>query len=59
MIHKKRSTKRGDLLEDAVVGPDGTTLCYQPYGREGLLIADVDLDAATGFLAKRYRYPQQ
>jgi len=43
------------LLEEAV-GPEGTTLCYQPYGKEGLLIADVDLDAATGFLAKRCRY---
>lgn len=29
---------------------------YQPYGKEGLIIADVDLDAATGTLAKRCRY---
>ena len=35
--------------------PDGTLLAFQPYGREGLLVADLDLDAATGLLAKRYR----
>jgi predicted amidohydrolase len=37
------------------VSPDGTLLCYQPYGEEGLLVADLDLAAATGFLAARYR----
>ena len=26
-----------------------------PYGREGLLVADLDLSLATGLLAKRYR----
>ena len=31
--------------------PDGTLLCYQPYGKAGLLLADLDLDAATGLLA--------
>ena len=37
----------------AVVRPDGTLLCHQPYGQEGLLIADLDLAAATGLLAAR------
>ncbi len=37
----------------AVVRPDGTLECYQPYGKEGLLVADIDLDAATGLLAGR------
>jgi len=37
----------------AVVQPDGTLLCYQPYGKEGVLIADVDLSSATGLLARR------
>jgi hypothetical protein len=32
----------------AVVRPDGTLLSYQPYGKEGLLIADIDITAATG-----------
>ena len=39
----------------AVVRPDGTLLCYQPYGKEGLLIADLDLSTATGLLAGRLR----
>jgi predicted amidohydrolase len=38
----------------AIVRPDGTLLCYQPYGKEGLLVADLDLAAATGLLASRY-----
>ncbi len=37
----------------AVVQPDGTLLSYQPYGQPGLLIADLDLAAATGLLAAR------
>jgi len=36
-----------------VVQPDGTLLTYQPYGKQGLLIADIDLAAATGLLAAR------
>ena len=39
----------------AVARPDGTLLCYQPYGKEGLLIADLDLTAATGLLASRLK----
>jgi predicted amidohydrolase len=46
----------GSPTTSAVVGPDGTLLCYQPYGEEGLLVADVDLDAATGLLAARCTY---
>lgn len=43
----------GSPTTSAVVRPDGTLLCYQPYGVEGLLYADLDLDAATGLLARR------
>ena len=43
----------GSPTTSAVVRPDGTLLCYQPYGKEGLLIADIDLDVATGLLAAR------
>jgi predicted amidohydrolase len=39
----------------AVVRPDGTLLCYQPYGKEGLLVANLELESATGLLASRYR----
>lgn len=44
----------GSPTTSAVVQPDGTLLCYQPYGEEGLLFADIDLSAATGLLAARY-----
>jgi predicted amidohydrolase len=43
----------GSPTTSAVVRPDGTLLSYQPYGQEGLLIADLDLAAATGLLATR------
>ena len=45
----------GSPTTSAVVRPDGTLLSYQPYGRPGLLIADLDIAAATGLLAARYR----
>jgi predicted amidohydrolase len=45
----------GSPTTSAVVRPDGTLLCYQPYEKEGLLIADIDLAAATGLLAARLR----
>ena len=45
----------GSGTTSAVVRPDGTLQCYQPYGQEGLLIADLDLSAATGLLASRCR----
>jgi predicted amidohydrolase len=44
---------KGSPTTSAVVNPDGTLLSYQPYGKEGLLVTDIDLDAATGLLAKR------
>ena len=43
----------GSPTTSAVVRPDGTVLNYQPYGKEGLLVADIDLSAATGLLAAR------
>jgi predicted amidohydrolase len=45
----------GSATTSAVVRPDGTLLAFQPYGEEGLLVADLDLTLATGLLAKRYR----
>jgi predicted amidohydrolase len=39
----------------AVVRPDGTLLSYQPYGKEGLLVTDIDISTATGLLAFRYK----
>jgi predicted amidohydrolase len=45
----------GSPTTSAVVRPDGTLHSYQPYGRAGLLIADLDLGLATGLLASRCR----
>jgi predicted amidohydrolase len=45
----------GSPTTSAVVRPDGTLHCYQPYGKEGLLIADIDISAATGLFAARCR----
>jgi predicted amidohydrolase len=46
---------RGSPTTSAFIRPDGTLLCHQPYGEEGLLIADLDLSTATGLLASRCR----
>jgi predicted amidohydrolase len=45
----------GSPTTSAVARPDGTLLCFQPYGLEGLPIADLDLTAATGLLAARWK----
>jgi predicted amidohydrolase len=45
----------GSGTTSAIVRPDGTLQCYQPYGQEGLLVADLDLSTATGLLASRCR----
>jgi len=48
----------GSPTTSAVARPDGTLLCYQPYGVEGLLVADLELELATGLLASRYKDPR-
>jgi len=45
----------GSPTTSAVVRPDGTLLACQPYGKEGLLVADIDIAAATGLLASRFK----
>jgi predicted amidohydrolase len=45
----------GVTTTSAIAKPDGTLLAWQPYGQSGLLVADLDLDLATGFLAKRFK----
>lgn len=45
----------GSPTTSAIVNPDGTLLTFQPYGQEGLLIGELDLQAATGLLASRYK----
>lgn len=46
---------RGSTTTSALIRPDGTLLGYQPYGVAGIYVADVDPDAATGLLARRFR----
>ncbi len=45
----------GSPTTSAVVDPSGALLCHQPYGVEGLLLADIDPALATGLLAARCR----
>jgi predicted amidohydrolase len=45
----------GSPTTSAIVRPDGTLLSYQPYGKRGLLIADIDTAEATGLLATGYK----
>jgi predicted amidohydrolase len=45
----------GSGTTSAIARPDGTLMCWQPYGVEGLLVADLDLSIATGLLASRCR----
>lgn len=49
------SAGEGFPTTSAVARPDGTLLCYQPYGKEGLLIADIDITEATRYLATRWK----
>jgi predicted amidohydrolase len=45
----------GAPTHSAVAAPDGTVIASNPSGEAGLLLADLDLAQATGFLARRYR----
>ena len=45
----------GSPTTSAVARPDGTIQAFQPYGKEGLLVTDIDLTKATGLLASRCR----
>jgi predicted amidohydrolase len=38
----------------SLIDPDGDCVAYVPYGREQLLVQNIDLSRATGFCAKRY-----
>lgn len=45
----------GSPTTSAIARPNGTLLASQPYGKEGLLIAEIDTAEATGLLASRYK----
>ncbi|TSD67552.1 carbon-nitrogen hydrolase family protein [Inquilinus sp. KBS0705] len=39
----------------SIISPDGKCIAHQPYGQAGVVVADIDLNKATGFLAKRFK----
>jgi predicted amidohydrolase len=38
----------------ALIAPNGEMQAFLPYGEEGVLVAEIDVNAATGMLAGRY-----
>ncbi|AYL99452.1 carbon-nitrogen hydrolase family protein [Mucilaginibacter celer] len=52
------SSNYGSLYPESassIIAPDGTCLAWQPYGTKGVIVADIDLEKATGLLAKRFK----
>jgi predicted amidohydrolase len=39
----------------AIISPDGSCIAHQPYGKPGVVVAEIDPDKATGLLAKRFK----
>lgn len=39
----------------SIIDPQGNCLEYQAYGTSGVIVAEIDLDKATGLLAKRFK----
>jgi predicted amidohydrolase len=44
---------KGATTTSAVADPDGTLVMHQPYDKEGVLFAAIQVARTTGFLAKR------
>lgn len=38
----------------SIISPSGECAAHLPYGQEGVLVHEIDVDAATGLLASRY-----
>jgi predicted amidohydrolase len=38
----------------SLIAPSGRCQAYLPYGKEGVLVQDINVDEATGLLARRY-----
>lgn len=39
----------------SLIDPDGRCLAYQPYGKSGVFVVEIDTRLASGLLAKRYK----
>ena len=46
---------RGQNSATSLIDPQGNLISFVPYGKEDLLIADLDIEKATRFYTKRYR----
>ncbi|WP_121809654.1 carbon-nitrogen hydrolase family protein [Mucilaginibacter kameinonensis] len=52
------SSNYGSLYPESassIIAPDGSCLAYQAYGTTGVIIADIAIEKATGYLAKRFK----
>ncbi|PWK80055.1 putative amidohydrolase [Mucilaginibacter oryzae] len=52
------SSNYGSLYPESassIIAPDGKCLAWQKYGTTGVIVADIDLERATGLLAKRFK----
>ena len=38
----------------SLIAPSGQCQAHLPYGQEGVLVQAIDIEAATGLLARRY-----
>lgn len=39
----------------SLIAPDGSCIGYQPYGEPGVFVGEINVEEATGFLAKRFK----
>jgi predicted amidohydrolase len=39
----------------SLIAPDGSLVAWQPYREAGVFVAEIDIDLATGLLAKRFK----
>ncbi len=46
---------RGSSTTSALVDPQGVLVAHQPYGKEGILFAEIHTEKATGLLARRFK----
>ena len=46
---------KGQNSATSLIDPQGNLIEYVPYGKEKLLIADLEIERATRFYTRRYR----
>lgn len=46
---------QGASTTSALIDPEGVLVAHQPYGKEGVLFAEINTERATGLLAKRFK----